>query len=120
MISTRKRPTATQTTPQTREAYEEEAGRAGSSILHDLNWFELDTPQERDREDAYGPEDERRTALPQGRATRGTAPKGERTRRSLSYGGLGDTSRGADYGHGIGGSSLLAMVCDYGVLCFPQ
>jgi len=34
------------------------------------------------------PEDDQRTALPQVRATRGTAPKGERTRRSLSYSGL--------------------------------
>ena len=49
-----------------------------------MYWFEF--AQERNREDAYGPGDERLTALPQVRATRDTAA--ERTRRSLSYGGL--------------------------------
>ena len=79
---------AAQTTPQSREACEEEA--AVEPVLNppDLNWPEFDMRRERDFEHAYGPEDEQRTALPQGRATRGTAPKGERTRRALAYSGL--------------------------------
>jgi hypothetical protein len=71
-----------QTTPQSRQACEEEAAS------QDLNWPEFDMRRERDFERAYGPEDEQRTALPQVRATRGTAPKGERTRRSHSDSGL--------------------------------
>jgi SAM domain (Sterile alpha motif) len=77
-------PRALQAAPPTREAYEE---KAIEPILdrHDLYWFELDTPQQRDREDAYAPDDGRLIALPQVRATRGTAPEAE---RSLSYGAL--------------------------------
>ena len=79
---------AAQTTPQSREPCEEEA--AGEPVLNpqDLNWPEFDVRRERHFEHAYGPEDDQRTALPQVRATRGTARKGERTRRSLSYSGL--------------------------------
>jgi hypothetical protein len=73
---------AAQTTPQSRQACEEEAAS------QDLNWPEFDMRRERDFERAYGPEDEQRTPLPQVRATRGTAPKGERTRRSHSDSGL--------------------------------
>ena len=75
---------AAQTTPQSREPCEEEA--AGEPVLNpqDLNWPEFDVRRERHFEHAHGPEDDQRTALPQVRATRGTARKGERTRRSLS------------------------------------
>jgi hypothetical protein len=74
-----------QAAPPTREPYQQEAIEP---ILdpHDLYWFELDTPQQREREDAYAPDDERLTRLPQVHATRDTAA--ERTRRSPSYGGL--------------------------------
>jgi hypothetical protein len=77
---------AAQTVPDTREAYEEEPIEPVDS--HDLYWFEFETAQERDRDDAYGPEDERLIALPQVRATRGAAPGAERMRRSLPYGAL--------------------------------
>ena len=80
--------TAMQTTPQSREACEEEAAVEPILDPHDLYWPEFDTRRERDREHADGPEDEQRTALPQVRATRGTVPEGERTRRSLSYSAL--------------------------------
>jgi hypothetical protein len=76
-------PRALQAAPPTREAYQEEVIEPIGD-RNDLYWFEF--AQERNREDAYGPGDERLTALPQVRATRDTAA--ERTRRSLSYGGL--------------------------------
>lgn len=78
-------PRALPAAPPMREAYQEESIEP---ILdpHDLYWFELDTPHQRDREDAYAPDDERLTTLPKVHATSDTAA--ERTRRSLSYGGL--------------------------------
>jgi hypothetical protein len=80
-------PRVMQTAPPTRGAYEEEAIEP---ILdpYDLYWFELDTPQKRDREDAYAADDERVTTLPQVRATRNAASDAERMRRSPSYGAL--------------------------------
>jgi hypothetical protein len=80
-------PTAMQTAPQTGEAYEEEEIEPVVDP-HDLYWFKLDTPQERDREDADGSEDRRLPRLPQVRATRGMASEAARTGRSLSYGAL--------------------------------
>ena len=80
-------PTAMQTAPQTGEPYEEEEIEPIVDP-HDLYWFKLDTPQERDREDADGSEDQRLTRLPQVRATRGMAPEAERTGHSISYGAL--------------------------------
>ena len=80
-------PRSMQTAPHTREAYEEEAIEPIVDP-HDLDWFEFDTPQERDRDDVYGPEDRRLTALPHVRTTRGTAPEAERMRGSFSYGAL--------------------------------
>jgi hypothetical protein len=80
-------PTAMQTAPQTGEAYEEEEIEPVVDP-HDLYWFKLDTPQERDREDADGSEDRRLPRLPQVRATRGIALEAARTGRSLSYGAL--------------------------------
>jgi SAM domain (Sterile alpha motif) len=79
-------PTAMQTGQQSREACEEEAIEpvVDPRDLYSINF----DAQERNREHAYGPEDEQRTAVPQVRATRGTAPEDERTRRSLSYGAL--------------------------------
>ena len=80
-------PRLMQTAPHTREAYEEEAIEPIVDP-HDLYWFEFDTPQERDRDDVYGPEGRQLTALPHVRPTRGTAPEAERMRGSLSYGAL--------------------------------
>jgi SAM (Sterile alpha motif) domain-containing protein len=71
---------AMQTAPHTGEAYEEETIEPLVDP-HDLYWFKLDPPHERDREDADGSEE-----LPQVRATRDMAPEAERTGRSLSYG----------------------------------
>jgi hypothetical protein len=80
-------PTAMQTAPHTGEAYEEEEIEPIVDP-HDLYWFKLVTPQERDREDADGSEDQRLTRLPQVRATRGMVPESERTGHSISYGAL--------------------------------
>ena len=80
-------PTAMQTAPHTGEAYEEEEIEPIVDP-HDLYWFKLDTPQERDREDADGSKDQRLTRLPQVRATRGMVPEAERTGHSISYGAL--------------------------------
>jgi hypothetical protein len=80
-------PTAMQTAPQTGEAYEEEEIEPVVDP-HDLYWFKLDTPQERDREDADGSEDRRLPRLPQVRATRGMVPEAERTGHLISYGAL--------------------------------
>ena len=80
-------PAAMQTAPQTGERYEEEEIEPIVDP-HDLYWFKLDTPQERDREDADGSEDQRPTRLPQVRATRGMVPEAERTGHSISYGAL--------------------------------
>jgi hypothetical protein len=76
---------ALQAAPPTRKSYQEEAIEP---VLDrdDSYWFELHTPQQGDREEAYAPDDERLTKLQQVHATRDTAA--ERTRRSLSYGGL--------------------------------
>jgi hypothetical protein len=76
---------ALQAAPSTRKAYQEDAIEPVID-RDDSYWFELDTPQQRDREDAYAPDDERLTTFPQVHATRDTAA--ERTRRPLSYGGL--------------------------------
>jgi hypothetical protein len=108
-------PRALQAAPPTREAYEEEAIEP---ILdrHDLYWFELDTPQQRDREDAYAPDDGRLIALPQVRATRGTAPEAE---RSLSYGALATLLMALIMVVGSAGA-VFWMACDFGVVRFPQ
>ncbi len=112
-------PMARQAPPRTREAYEEEAIEA-TLDPDELYWFEFDSRQEGDRDGSYGADDERLTGASAsvGYTRRGTRRRADTPRILVRR--LGDTSHGADCDCGIGGSSFLGMVCDYGVLCVPQ
>jgi hypothetical protein len=77
---------AAQTTPQSREACEEEAAVEAVLNPRDLNWPEFDMRRERDFEHAYGSKDEQRTGSR--KCGLHAAPRQKGTRRTLSYSGL--------------------------------